>query len=346
MSHLKERKEKNCLNCQAQVQGRYCHICGQENVVTYESAWQLAVHFVQDILHYDGKFFRTIRYLLTKPGLLTREYAIGRRVSYVNPLRLYIFSSAIFFIIFFAVSDRKETIVTNTYNGKTEAEIAVMDSLAFDQFTRGLNKGQPMTRAEFGDYLDSATKYGGIVLMSSSYKSKEEFDSLLRTGAIKHNWLERQVLYKEIEVNQKYHRDRKQIMQRFRQEFLHSFPQMLFLSLPLFALILKLLYIRHKRFYYANHAIFGIHFYVFIFLMILLSIGLNRLIGLFGADATDLLVFINLILILFYEYKSMRVVYDQGRSKTIFKFILLNLAHLIVMIFLMFGFILFSAFKL
>lgn len=346
MSHFKERKEKNCLNCQAEVQGRYCHICGQENVDTYESAWQLVVHFVQDILHYDGKFFRTIRYLVTKPGLLTREYAIGRRASYVNPLRLYIFSSAIFFIIFFAVSDRDETIVTNTYNGKTEAEIAVMDSLAFDQFTRGLNNGKPMTRQDFGEYLDSASQYGGITLSSSSYKSKEEYDSVLRMGTIKHNWLERQVLYKEIEVNQKYHRDRKQIMQRFRQVFLHSFPQMLFLSLPLFALILKLLYIRRKQFYYANHAIFGIHFYVFIFLMILLSIGLNRLIGLFGADASDWLVIINLFLILFYEYKSMRLFYEQGRPKTILKFVLLNLAHLILMIFLLFGFILFSAFKL
>lgn len=346
MSHLKERKAKNCLNCQAEVQGRYCHICGQENVNTYESAWQLAVHFVQDILHYDGKFLRTIRYLLTKPGLLTREYAIGRRVSYVHPLRLYIFSSAIFFIIFFAVSDRNETIVTNTYNGKTEAEIAVMDSLQFDQFTRGLNNGKPMIRAKFGEYLDSASQYGGITLSSSSYKSREEYDSLLRIGARKHNWLQRQILYKEIEVNQKYHRDRKQIMQRFRQEFLHSFPQMLFLSLPLFALILKLLYLRHNRIYYANHAIFGIHYYVFIFLMILLSMGVNRIFGLFGIDVADWLVFINLILILFYEYKSMHLFYEQGRPKTILKFVLLNLAHLVVMIFLMFGFILFSAFKL
>ncbi|HCY89233.1 MAG TPA: hypothetical protein DHV17_03135, partial [Chitinophagaceae bacterium] len=76
------------------------------------------------------------------------------------------------------------------------------------------------------------------------------------------------------------------------------------------------------------------------------SIGLNRVFGLLGADVTDWLAFINLILILLYEYKSMRLFYEQGRPKTILKFILLNLVHLVLMMLLMFGFILFSAFKL
>ncbi len=101
MSAHKLRKEKNCLNCNAAVAGRFCQVCGQENIEPDESFWQLCVHFVADIFHYDGKFFRTIRLLLFKPAYITKEYIRGRRASYLHPIRLYIFTSAVFFIFFF-----------------------------------------------------------------------------------------------------------------------------------------------------------------------------------------------------------------------------------------------------
>ena len=104
MSRLKERKEKNCLNCKAGVQGRYCHVCGQENIETKESVWDLVSHFFRDITHFDGNFFSTVKYLIIKPGFLSKEYMIGRRASYVNPVRMYIFTSAFFFLLFFTFS--------------------------------------------------------------------------------------------------------------------------------------------------------------------------------------------------------------------------------------------------
>ncbi len=102
MSHFKERKEKNCLNCNAVVQGRFCHICGQENIEPKETVWHLVSHFFQDITHFDGKFFSTLKYLLFKPGFLSREYMLGRRASYLNPIRMYVFTSAFFFLYFFS----------------------------------------------------------------------------------------------------------------------------------------------------------------------------------------------------------------------------------------------------
>ncbi|MCW3112565.1 MAG: hypothetical protein JWR18_961 [Segetibacter sp.] len=68
MSHFKERKEKNCLNCNAQVQGRYCQVCGQENVEPKETFGHLVTHLIYDITHLDGKFFSSLKYLLFKPG--------------------------------------------------------------------------------------------------------------------------------------------------------------------------------------------------------------------------------------------------------------------------------------
>lgn len=122
MSAHKLRKEKNCLNCNAEVAGRFCQVCGQENVEPDESFWELCVHFVADIFHYDGKFFRTIRLLLFKPGYITKEYIRGRRASYLHPIRLYIFTSAVFFIFFFSfiVSEEDTNALAETTTEKQQ----------------------------------------------------------------------------------------------------------------------------------------------------------------------------------------------------------------------------------
>ena len=102
VSHLKERKEQNCLNCHTALSGRYCHVCGQENLEPKETVWHLVQHFFNDITHFDGKFFSTVKYLLKRPGFPSSEYAKGRRASYLNPIRMYVFTSAIFFISSFS----------------------------------------------------------------------------------------------------------------------------------------------------------------------------------------------------------------------------------------------------
>ncbi len=107
MSHLKERKEKQCLNCNAVIYGRFCHVCGQENLEPKEPFLHLVTHFIYDIVHFDGKFFDTLRYLILRPGFLAYEYMRGRRNSYLNPIRMYIFTSAIFFLIYFSVNKKE-----------------------------------------------------------------------------------------------------------------------------------------------------------------------------------------------------------------------------------------------
>ncbi|MEO6723037.1 MAG: DUF3667 domain-containing protein, partial [Ferruginibacter sp.] len=111
MNHLKERSEKDCLNCNARLHGTYCHICGQENIEPKESFWHLVAHFFYDITHFDGKFFSTLKYLIWRPGFLPAEYARGRRASYLNPIRMYVFTSAFFFLIFFSFMQPKEEVV-------------------------------------------------------------------------------------------------------------------------------------------------------------------------------------------------------------------------------------------
>jgi|GEM_PF-2336665 len=101
MSHVPQRKEKDCLNCGTIVHGRFCHVCGQENVVPKETFWHMFTHFFYDITHFDSKFFETTKYLLFRPGFLSRQYMLGKRTRYLHPVRMYVFTSAIFFLFFF-----------------------------------------------------------------------------------------------------------------------------------------------------------------------------------------------------------------------------------------------------
>ena len=68
-----------------------------------ETFWGLLTHFVYDITHFDSKFFSTLKYLFAKPGFLSLEFLKGRRASYLHPIRMYVFTSALFFVIFFTL---------------------------------------------------------------------------------------------------------------------------------------------------------------------------------------------------------------------------------------------------
>src|SRR5215213_2659019 len=95
------------------VAGRFCQNCGQENTVPHQNFWGLIRHFIFDIFHFDGKFFETLRFLLFKPGFVPGEYLSGRRNRYLDPIRMYLFTSALFFLVFIPFNDSQESNTTD-----------------------------------------------------------------------------------------------------------------------------------------------------------------------------------------------------------------------------------------
>lgn len=108
MSHHKLREEKNCLNCGETVEERFCPKCGQENTINRPSFHYLFSHFAEDLVHYDGAFWKTLKNLLFRPGKIIKEYLDGKRKTYVPPVKLYIFVSFIAFFIPFILPDFDE----------------------------------------------------------------------------------------------------------------------------------------------------------------------------------------------------------------------------------------------
>jgi hypothetical protein len=95
------RHENNCLNCGTTLEGKYCHNCGQENLEIKETFGHMMNHAISDYFHFDHQFFHTLKPLFFKPGYLTNEYMAGRRAQYLHPVKMYIFISLVYFLLFF-----------------------------------------------------------------------------------------------------------------------------------------------------------------------------------------------------------------------------------------------------
>src|SRR5438034_9193000 len=91
------RRLTHCENCGAQLQGHYCAQCGQAAVDYRRSFRHVIADVLESFLNWDSKFFATIALLIFKPWRLTNEFLAGKRVRYVNPLRLYLLASILFF---------------------------------------------------------------------------------------------------------------------------------------------------------------------------------------------------------------------------------------------------------
>lgn len=272
---------------------------------------------------------------------------LGRRASYLNPIRMYIFTSAIFFLIFFSFYHVSEKKMSNAFkfNDKKLSELLAMTPDSLKIATAKMNSGKPVAVDQLGKFFDSASKKQGIHFTGRIYQSKREYDSILSKGIKKHNWLERQMIYKEIEINEKYQNNVNRFSSALFSIFTHSFPQILFVSLPIFALLLKLLYIRRKNFYYVSHGIFAIHFYIFLFIAMLFVFGTGLLKENFHWQWLIYIQNILAVIIFFYWYKAMRNFYRQSRRKTIVKFLLLNFLSVMMVSFLMVIFIVLSFLK-
>jgi len=357
VSHIPQRKEKDCLNCGTIVEGHYCQQCGQENVVPKETFWHMVTHFFYDITHFDSNFFSTIHHLILKPGFLSQEYTKGRRASYLHPIKMYVFSSAIFFLLFFSLfkpSDAVEAGTAEPLDAKERAGylVSLQDRLKKDSSNKLVQEkiiqlkdtSLPFTA---GDMLKAETNEGFRFNFSDKeYTSFAEYDSAQKAlpASKRDGWLLRLIMKRGIQIENKYKDNPEEAGIQLLEGFFHRLPYLLFISLPLFALILRLVYIRRRKlFYFADHGVFTIHLYVFSFIVLLVVFGLNKLSDLTGwgfLDAVQAFVFFGLVT---YLYIAMRNFYKQGWGKTFIKFLLVSLLSLLMMVILFIAFLIFSA---
>jgi hypothetical protein len=269
---------------------------------------------------------------------------------------MYVFMSAIFFLLFFSVfstnngsnldpqkpwdaQQRADYIITLQHRLKKDTA----DNRLIEKIAQLKDTSRPFT---IRDMLEAERGKGlSINFTDRDYRSFAEYDSVEKTRPPdqQDGWLLRQFVRLGINLNNKYRDNPEEATRKIAEGFVHRLPYLLFVSLPLFALILRLVYIRRKQFYFADHGVFTIHLYVFSFLMLMLIFGSDKLHDLTHWGFLDTLEGFLFLGLGVYLYIGMRNFYRQGWFKTFLKFLLVTILSLVMMLILFIFFLVFSA---
>jgi hypothetical protein len=330
-----------CLNCGTKLLDTFCHHCGQKDIPKRQTLGELWSNFISSFWSYEGKFFQTTKYLLTKPGFLAIEYNAGRRESYYHPARMYAFISFVFFLLFFSFSDSDS-------DDKIHEQVAdsVKAQQMIDKTAESLKKAKvdSIVAATTNDstvkkifskiWADSIKKVSkkknknnfNFNFSDSQYKTEKAYDSAqaLLPEENRDNWLERRLQLKSIKLSNKYKDNIQQFGKDFVAAFKDNFSKVLFFLLPFFGLILKLLYIR-RGYYYSEHLVFSIYYYNFFYLAGSLQMILNKI---------PWLEWIGTLIgfwIFFYLLFAMKKMYGQSWRKTIVKFLIFDFLFMLLL---------------
>jgi hypothetical protein len=341
------RKENDCLNCGTTLEGKFCHHCGQENLQMKESFGHMMNHAISDYFHFDDQFFSTMKPLFLKPGFLSNEYMAGRRIRYLHPVKMYIFISLVYFVLLFQTSFKPDK-VAGTDHKKESKKILVasnkkLDSIAKDPDMPAIGKNFiadakkqneiAVAKVDTTDDDDDAPHYEskGYRIPGSTHDTTYEqylADQQKLPPAERNGFIVRMFNRKALQYRAEYGSRTKEVIY---EEFKHNVPKMMFLILPLCALLFQISFWRNKK-YYVEHLIYTFHLHCFIFLFLsiimLLEIILPASWGL-----NDWLTTIATLGIIWYLYKSMRVFYNRSPFRTITKLIGVSFVYSIVFAF-------------
>lgn len=82
-----------CLNCECELAGPFCHECGQTASIERYRIKRIGTEIYEQFRKIDVlTTLRTVWLLTTKPGDFVTGYLAGRRVGFLNPVKFFFYS--------------------------------------------------------------------------------------------------------------------------------------------------------------------------------------------------------------------------------------------------------------
>lgn len=297
-----------CKNCDSELLGEFCHVCGQQDRHYIRSVFAVVGDLMGEISHWDSRFYRTLVGLFSRPGFLTQEFVRGRHASYVPPLRLYFFISLISFLVLTSLINFED--IQTTTDDLTPAEQQKVEQ-ALGEAEQDLDLIPPSSKIEAPEEVFER-------LTVSLPFATEAQENLIEERIVE--------LSKEPRI--------------LIKRLVSLAPQMMLIMLPFWALFLKLIYAFSGRFY-LEHLGAALHTHAFL----LLSLMLLTIISKGSAWATDLtgLPIIedvvdwaeNILIVWMVSYMlfTQKLFYGQGWLLTLTKFFLCGLVYSVLLAF-------------
>jgi len=373
-----------CPNCLAPLYGPHCYACGQPQKGLIRQFSSILGDFFDTVLNLDSRIFRTIGPLYTKPGYLTLEYFAGRRVRYVTPFRLFFFLAVIAFLVISAVTnptvgvgedgirlgpqidtdqlaampqaereaklkdlDVALSLLPEAERAKVKADLAREIEIATEARKQAAEAKAKARRAREVDGRPGAVETESDDERELSFNDKP-WDA--QTNPLEFSWLTQgmnRALNETIgEVKGKL-KDLRKNPAPLVKEIFSLAPQTLFVMLPLFALLLKAVYL-YKRRLYMEHLMVALHSHAFICLSMLALVTLYQVQSRWYAEPGIVHSVLGFLQVLAWSWLPLYLlvmqkrVYRQGWIMTVLKFGIVGICYSVLLGFGMVGTVILS----
>jgi hypothetical protein len=343
-SHHPVQSGKPCENCGAIVPDRFCTTCGQLASDFHRPFWSLISGSLADVFSLDGRLVRTVPMLLFRPGRVTRSYLDGKRARYVPPFRMFLLASLVFFLTVFTLSDELGWFDGWKIDPMTQGSLSMNLATPADQAAIEDMKAQledPRLDAESRAAIETAVDQGvsGIafdeILLPDGTVDRDALHAMIRdragAGATP---ADIETTYKALDQAATVYENQDRFGARLRQWA----PRFSLLFLPVFSLLLTLLYAWHRKIYLYDHLIVGLHFQTFLYLL-----GTTLLlVAAVVPQSAGWLAGGGFFVIFAYLYRLLRVTYGSGRLLAVLRASILLFLGMILLAMLAVGLVVLS----
>lgn len=276
-----------CPNCESEVAGNYCHFCGQKYHDHKETFGELVYEFFSDFTHWDSRFIKTILPLLLNPGKISIEYINGKRKSQFHPIRLYIFSSFVYFLLIFScgktnqttslkLNNSKDSTSTQIVNDSSDTSVMVNKEIVISPLGKIIVKNNDDSTAVNNYIQTKPTEIESLVNAKTSPEAYLSWQKSLPREQ-QHGFWKKHTYANFLKLNPANSENLQDTYKKIGSAILHNIPRMMFFLLPLFALLMKMLYFKHRKFYYADFAVIALHYFSFVFVILMLLFLLSMI---------------------------------------------------------------------
>lgn len=344
---------KHCFNCKHELneENHFCSNCGQRVDGNVLKLRVVLTEFYENYLSLDTRLGRSIVPFLFRPGVLTKEFISGRRVSYLNPFRFYLVISVLFFFTLGLIVNKQTDVVkqqlTETTEGKVEQleelknsidslselnkELTVgqLDSLILE---KGLQENLSFTTSENEEEADSSIYKDAFIKTSGplafnintdklelikEYRYEQSYTNEALLDSLEADNLEPFERLVALQIIKLYRSDTKSVM-RFMVGNL-SFAMLLLI--PGMALLLLLFYYKNKI-PFVGHLIHSLHIHtLFLFLYSLALLAIY-----FYGNVSAILI-PTFIVSVIYMLFSLKKVYARSKTASVFRLIFVGFLY-------------------
>ena len=343
----------HCLNCGAELQGMYCHVCGQQATSKTPTISAFVLEYLNNAFIWDSQFFKTIWTLIRRPGHLTNEFLSGKFTSQEHPLKLNMFLLFVFItlFVFFAGSEKMNESVHNLTKDEIVRSSVQLEFLKNDEYAEKL-KESPQDTIQLQASFILAEKYSGIITRLETIEDVEGEDLDIWVAVVPHTLIEEEVIVFDECGYYRFNPDSKvgmeglelfkSVMEKMVELFTDYFPMLVLFTAPFLSTSLGLV-LRKKRLPRIHHFIFALHYTAFLeFLMMCIYI-----LHLTVAPSMDLLECIMMIGSCVYLAISFHKVYNSDSwTKAILNSLFTSLIYLIIGLVIFIGVFLVACFHI